>query len=159
MVALPEDLEVPTIFRNLDLSLRVILNETRVLRETMEDVERQVAGLQGEMADVRRSLHEAPSTSTSAAGSPSLTTRRDPLPMSAWAAGEEPPSDCDRRSSFSGSPARDRGVASADYHCHAEHLPGSQRPVSVRSVRSDTSAPSDTRFPLGPVTSWGISFD
>ena len=66
---MPEDLEVPAIFRNLDMSLRVILNETRVLRQTMEDVERQVAVLQGEMADVHRTLHQQPS-STSRASSP-----------------------------------------------------------------------------------------
>ena len=51
---MPEDLEVPAIFRNLDMSLRVILNETRVLRQTMEDVERQVAVLQD--ADYRSML-------------------------------------------------------------------------------------------------------
>ncbi len=44
--------------RNLDASLRVILNESRLLRETMEDVEGLVARLQSEVIELRRTLDD-----------------------------------------------------------------------------------------------------
>ncbi len=48
--------------RNLDASLRVILNESRLLRETMEDVEGLVARLQSEVIELRRTLDDRSSS-------------------------------------------------------------------------------------------------
>lgn len=44
--------------RNLDASLRVILNESRLLRETMEDVEGRVGRLHVELVALRRTVRD-----------------------------------------------------------------------------------------------------
>ncbi|RPD59559.1 hypothetical protein L227DRAFT_611794 [Lentinus tigrinus ALCF2SS1-6] len=54
VVAQPEDLEMPTVFRHLDTSVQSILAHSRALNETIAHVERRVADLQRQIAALER---------------------------------------------------------------------------------------------------------
>lgn len=153
---MPEDLEVPATFRNLDMSLRVILNETRVLRQTMEDVERQMAVLQGEMADVRRALHEQP-WPTGRASSP--TPRNDEREATSTPSLEPDTAPReDHRSEIvpaEGALGRNRpnqaGMPAGDYEQEAGSEPC--------RCGERGEAVCKQRYPLGPATMWRAPMD
>ena len=139
-MALPEDLEVPATFRNLDLSLRVILNETRVLRETMEDVEREMGCLQGQLDDIRRSLHDR-SGETSVARPP----RRENTPL-----GEGSDSSLDLEEE------RPPGVRSPSPGDRRQLMSCAACEPGLERSSANGDRPDRTRFPLGLATRWGV---
>ena len=154
--ALPEDLEVPAIFRNLDMSLRVILNETRVLRQTMEDVERQVAVLQGEMADVRRTLHDQPSP-TSRASSPARCDDEHDTPSTPWMEQDTAAPEHHLSAMIAGQPALGRPRPNQTDVPATVHCGEDEHEVSSEACECPKrgEAVCKRRYPLGPATVWG----